>query len=115
MGPEHSGFIIIIVVLIVLMLQRQQRQAVICKKINDRRKEKGEKNPMEELAKNFLGKECIVYTLNNQIECVVKEVSGGAILVEKKGTLEAVNLDFVTRIREFPRNKNGKKKSVVLD
>ena len=70
---------------------------------------------MEELAKKFLGKECIVYTLNNQIECTVKEVCGGAILVEKNGTLEAVNLDFVTRIREYPRNKNGKKKGIVLD
>lgn len=28
---------------------------------------------------------------------------------------ELINLDFVTRIREYPRKKNGKKKSVVLD
>ena len=26
-----------------------------------------------------------------------------------------VNCDYITRIREYPRNKNGKKKSVVLD
>ena len=31
------------------------------------------------------------------------------------GTLEAVNIDFVVRIREYPRKKNGKKKSVVID
>ena len=42
-------------------------------------------------------------------------VTDGAILVEKNGKLEAINIDFVIRIREFPRNKNGKKKSVVLD
>jgi len=35
--------------------------------------------------------------------------------VEKNGTVEAINLDFVIRIREFPKNKKGKKKSVVLD
>lgn len=28
---------------------------------------------------------------------------------------ELINLDFVTRIREYLRKKNGKKKSVVLD
>ena len=28
---------------------------------------------------------------------------------------QAINLDFVIRIREFPKNKKGKKKSVVLD
>ena len=31
------------------------------------------------------------------------------------GKIEAINLDFVIRIREYPRNKKGKKKSVVLD
>ena len=36
-------------------------------------------------------------------------------MIEKKGMLEAVNLDFVVRIREYPRNKKGNKKSVVLD
>jgi len=46
---------------------------------------------------------------------VIKEVTDGAILVEKAGKSEVINLDFVIRIREFPKNKKGKKKSVVLD
>ena len=70
---------------------------------------------MLELAKRFIEKECIIYTFNNQLEGVIKEISGNALLIEKKGMLEAVNLDFVVRIREYPRNKNGKKKSVVID
>ena len=52
--------------------------------------------------------------LFSQFEGVIKEVSDRAILVEKNGTSEAINLDFVIRIREFPKNKKGKK-SVVLD
>lgn len=70
---------------------------------------------MLELAKRFLEKECIIYTFNNQLEGIVKEINGNALLIEKNGTLEAVNLDFVVRIREYPRKKNGKKKSVVID
>ena len=70
---------------------------------------------MLELAKNFIGKECIIYTFNAQVIGTVKEVSDGAILVECKGNIEAINLDFVTRIREYPRKKNGKKKSVVIN
>ena len=35
--------------------------------------------------------------------------------VENKGQIEAINLDFVIRIREYPKNKKGKNKSVVLD
>ena len=68
------------------------------------------------LAKRFVEKDCIVYSFDgHQFEGVVKEVSNSAILIEKNGEAEAINLDFVIRIREYPRNKNGKKKSVVLD
>ena len=70
---------------------------------------------MKELAKRFIDKECLIYTINNQITGIIKEVCDGAILVEKNGTVEAVSLDFIIRIREYPRNKNGKKKSVILD
>ena len=72
---------------------------------------------MKELAKRFIDKECLItaFDSNHQFEGVIKEVSDGAILVEKKEAVEAINLDFVIRIREYPKNKKGKKKSVVLD
>lgn len=70
---------------------------------------------MFELAQKFLGKECIIYTFNSQITGTIKEVNDGGILVEKSGIREAVNFDFIVRIREYPRNKKGKKKSVILD
>ena len=47
---------------------------------------------------------------------MIKEIDYGGMVIEKKtGELEIVNLDFVTRIREYPRKKNGRKKGVVLD
>lgn len=71
---------------------------------------------MTELAKRFIGKECIIYSFNgNQYTGTVKEVSDGAIIVENGGSEEAINLDFIVRLREHPKNKDGKKKSVVLD
>ena len=71
---------------------------------------------MKELAEKFINKECLIYSFDShQYEGIIKEVTEGAILVEKKGMIEAINLDFVIRIREYPRNKNGKKKSVVFD
>ena len=72
---------------------------------------------MKELAKRFIDKECLItaFDSNHQFEGVIKEVSDSAILLEKNGAVEAINLDFVIRIREFPKNKKGKKKSVVLD
>jgi len=72
---------------------------------------------MKELAKRFIDKECVIYSFDSshQYDGIIKEVTDGAMLIEKEGKLEAINLDFVIRIREYPRNKNGKKKSVVLD
>lgn len=72
---------------------------------------------MIELAKKFVDKECLIYSFdgNHQLQGVIKEVSNGAILVENAGAIEAINLDFVMRIREYPKNKNGKKKSIILD
>ena len=71
---------------------------------------------MKELAKRFIDKECLIYTFSgNQHDGIIKEVTDGAILIEKSGTNEAINLDYIVRIREFPKNKKGKKKSVVLD
>ena len=79
------------------------------------RKNTEEISEMKELAARFLGKECIIYTFNSQIVGVIKEISETAVLVDRKGCQEAVNLDFVVRVREYPKTKNGKKKSVVLD
>ena len=72
---------------------------------------------MIELAKRFIGKECLIYAFdsNHQFSGIIKEVTDGAILLENNNTLEAINLDFVIRIREYPKNKKGKKKSVVVD
>ena len=72
---------------------------------------------MKELAKRFIDKECVISSFdgNHQYEGIIKEVTDGAILLEKNGKIEALNLDFVIRIREYPRKKNGKKKSFILD
>ena len=72
---------------------------------------------MKELAKIFIDKECLISSFdgNHGYVGIIKEVTDGAILVEKDGNVEAINLDFVISIREYPRKKKGKKKAVVLD
>lgn len=111
-----SAYIPIIVMFIVLFLLLRTRKAVIARKIIKKRKME-DNTKMVELAKRFIGKACLIYAFdsNHQFQGIIKEVSDGAILIENGGTIEAVNLDFVIRIREFPKNKKGKKKSLVLD
>ena len=108
-------YIPIIVIWIIIFIIYRNQKTTIAKQIIKKRKKEGNRE-MKELAKRFIDKECLIYTFNgNQHDCTIKEVTDGAILVEKAGTTEAINLDFIVRIREFPRNKKGKKKSVVLD
>ena len=114
---NFSIYIPIIVTLVLLYIVfYRSRQLIVAKRIMERRR-KGDKTEMLELAKRFIDKECLISSFDGsrQYEGVIKEVTDGAILIEKDGKLEAINLDFVIRIREYPRKKNGKKKSVVLD
>ena len=99
--------------LIVFTADRNQKNTILKSIIKKRKTE--DRSKMLELAKRFIDKECIIYTFNSQITGTVKEVADGAILLACKDSLEAVNIDFVVRIREYPTNKNGKKKSVILD
>ena len=73
---------------------------------------------MKELAKQFIGEECIIYTIasnDGSIQGVIKEIEDGGMVIERSyGGREIVNLDFVTRIRQYPRKKNGKKKDIVM-
>ncbi len=71
---------------------------------------------MRELAKRFIGKECIVTMFDEQgVVCVIKEVTDNGMLIEKKNGTEVLNLDFVLRIQEYPTNKKGKKKAFAFN
>jgi hypothetical protein len=111
-----SYYIPIIVLFIILFILLRNRKAIIAKKAIKKRKTE-DKTKMLELAKRFIDKECLIYAFdsNHQFQGTIKEVTDGAILLDNNGKLEAINLDFVIRIREYPTNKKGKKKSVVID
>jgi len=115
LNPAYYIPIIILWIIIVATFRNRQKVATIRKIIEKR--ELGGNSEMKELAERFIDKDCVIYSFdgNHQYMGVIKEVTDGAILVEKEGKIEALNLDFVIRIREYPRKKNGKKKSVVFD
>ena len=114
MHPSNYIPIILLFILIYIMF-RNQKAIIARKRITNRKRE--DITQMLELAKKFIDKECLIYAFdsNHQFQGIIREISNGAILVENAGALEAINLDFVIRIREYPKNKKGKKKSVVLD
>lgn len=113
---EPHFYIPIIILFVIIFITSKRQKTIIAKRIIEKRNKKGNKE-MLELAKKFIDKECIIYAFDgsHQYTGVIKEVSDGAILIEKNNQLEAINLDFVLRIREYPVDKKGKKKTVILD
>ncbi len=115
-----STLIVLALFLLVIIpwITRRRRMAAIRQLLNRKRQNK-ENDEMKELAKRFIGEECIIYTITSNdgsLQGVIREIGDGGMVVEKKsGETEIVNLDFVTRIRQYPRKKNGKKKEIVLD
>ena len=87
-----STYIPMIFLLIIIFVMLRNRKAVVARKIIKNRKMEGNTN-MKELAKRFIDKECLItaFDSNHQFEGVIKEVSDGAILVEKKEAVEANN------------------------
>ena len=107
-----SSYIPIFLLLIIILITQRNEKAVLKNIIKKRKTEDSE---MFELAQKFTNKECIIYTFNSQLTGIIKQVNEGGILLEKSDAIEAVNFDFIVRIREYPKNKKGKKKSVILD
>ena len=112
-----SAAFIPLLIIIITFSGKKRKKLIILKKLKKSkiRKSKGEKSEMLELAKRFIDKDCIIYSFDgSQQYGTIKEVTDNAILIEEKEELIAINLEFVSKIKEFPKNKNGKRKSVVF-
>lgn len=111
---EYSMIIFLLLIAVIIPAIERRKRTVLIKHIIDKKKNFKEKNVMKELAKQFIGKECIIYTVTSSgdnIQGIITDVADGGIIVQRKDSLEAVNLEYVTRIREYPRNAKGKKKT----
>ena len=117
----YSLYLILLALFLLVIIPRimQRRRLAAIRHILNRKMRNKENIEMKELAKRFIGEECIIYTIisnDGSVQGLIKEIDDGGMVIEKKtGELEIINLDFVTHIRQYPRKKNGKKKDIVLD
>lgn len=108
-GNTYLILLAVFLLVIIPWITRRRKLAAVRHILNQKKQNK-ENREMKELAKRFIGEECIIYTITSNDGSV-----RGMVIEKKTGELEIINLDFVTRIREYPRKKNGRKKGVVLD
>ena len=89
-------------------ITQEQKHRIITRHIQNKKK-KGIKSNMKDFVAAYIDKECLIYTVNGQVGGTVKAVSESALQVETKSGLQVLNIDYVVRIREYPRNKKGNK------
>ena len=121
MEPYFLMLIALLLLVVIPWLTRCRRLAAVRQIMNRKKqnKQNKENKAMKELAKQFIDRECLIYTITSDfgsIQGVIKEINDGGLVIERKsGEREIINLDYVIRIRDYPRKKNGKKKEIILD
>lgn len=110
----NSTWIIFFILFIILFVQKRENILIVVRK--HLRGKRGKCN-MTEMINKFIGKECLIYTCTSgsTVTGTIRSYNDGWIEIEQNGQCDIMNCEYITRIREYPRNKNGKKKSVVLD
>lgn len=91
--------------LIFLIVQTRKRRMVALRIIRTRRKG-GSKMIPNEIVSSLLGQDCQFSTMNDYtITGILRSAADGWLAVETAKGTEALNLDFVTRIRPVPKKK----------
>ncbi len=96
---------VMLVIILILMREKQNKECVAAVRL---RNKKVEGDKMEAMAKQFVGKTCLITIFGGStVKGVLREVREHALLLDKKGKTQIVNLEFVTCIEEIPqKNKD---------
>lgn len=110
---NYTWWIILVMAIVLYESLKERNTAIIRKHLRSKRGKK----EMTELIEKYIGKECIIYTCNSssQISGTILCCKDSWLEIEHNGETDIINCEYITRIREYPRNKNGKKKSIVVD
>lgn len=109
---ENFGIVMLWVIVIIILLHRKKMQRLL--HILRIKKRKRGHTDMNHMIEKFIGKDCLISLgSGSNADGVVKSVSDNWIELESKDGLQAVNIDYISRIREYPKNKNGKRKVVI--
>ncbi len=109
----------LLLLLWLIWLSKRHRAAVMMqlRRLYKKRLEK-ENFTMSSVMDRFLGKDCLIYFSmgSGQISGTIESVEDNWLVIRTlAGQTDVVSLDYVNRVREYPLDKHGKRKSIVLD
>lgn len=105
-AADVAIWLCILLPLLIAITESRRRTKLIQKRAKSRRKERS--MGMNELIQRCLGKNCILYVgggWDSNISGVVESIEGNWLSVRTSKTVEVVNLDYISRIREIPEKK----------
>ena len=84
-----SLYLILLALFLLVIIPRimQRRRLAAIRHILNRKMRNKENIEMKELAKRFIGEECIIYTITSNdgsVQGVIKEIDDGGMVIEKK-------------------------------
>ena len=91
-----SLYLILLALFLLVIIPRimQRRRLAAIRHILNRKMRNKENIEMKELAKRFIGEECIIYTITSNdgsVQGLIKEIDDGGMVIEKKtGELEII-------------------------
>lgn len=118
-SPTYLYLIFFILLFCIILPAFRRRRTMAALMITKRKRKKltmEERIKMYEIIKRFIGKECIISMMTgetSQVQGTIKEVQENWVVIDSGYGDDVVNIDYITRVREYPRNKNGKKKAIV--
>lgn len=94
-----TSFLVVVVLLILFpmfFLPEKRRKFAAIAHVRRKNESENKEIKMEELAKQFIGKDCVIYTITDtsaSLTGVVRDVKDGGLLFEGKNGLQAINLE----------------------
>lgn len=108
---------VLLLVFVLSAFDRQRKKRKIAAIVNHRKNHSDkEKKTMKELAKKFIGKDCRIYTVmsdGDPEKGIITEVTDEGVLLDDGGGLQAINLEYITRIQEIVKKQKENKKISV--
>lgn len=103
---------LLFIVLFAAYAQRKRRMQQLLHKRMMQKKSGKEVWKMNELMKKYIGTEVIISTGFSSTSGTLTKIEDGWAEIETSTGNEIINIEYISRIKEYPRGKKGKKSSV---
>lgn len=100
-------YTLVFFILLLFFLIRSRRKTTVRLRLIRKRKQKKERTVMNELLKQYVGKNCIIYSLEDFVNTtgVITSLNEPWMEVETKNGKKLINTEYVLRIEEKPEKK----------